>query len=71
MFGWFGRKCNHDFKLTGITPVNDFRVSQNAHLEHWVCDCGQHQTRSGFYDEYGNPEERIPPFKGECELSNR
>ena len=68
----FSKECDHSFDFIELLKVNDWRVSRNLHHEIWICNkCKLKQWRSGYYDDEGNPQERIPPLKGECELSLR
>lgn len=62
----------HEFKMLSIRKVEDWRVSQNLNTETWSCvKCGLKQYRSGYNDEHGKPQEKIPALEGECELSFR
>jgi hypothetical protein len=68
---WPFKQHVHDFTFQSTSPVNDWRVSQNAHIDTYECSCGFRQTRSSNRNEDGELEERIPALQGECELSMR
>jgi hypothetical protein len=65
-------ECEYELSRVFPEPIPDWRVSQNLHHEIWLCKyCDHKQWRSGYYDKNLKPQERIPPLKGECELSLR